>query len=118
MVHHGEFNVDQTAYANMCEKMDALAVVSHACEEMLQRAAGTADKMVCIPNMLDAEAIRQKAVSSPYADGMLHIVSVGHLVPENILRMLFLRQRRCGNLALILCGILSGRGRNAQNWKY
>ena len=81
--HHGEFNVDQTAYANMCEKMDALAVVSHACEEMLQRALpGLADKMVCIPNMLDAEAIRQKAVSSPYADGMLHIVSVGHLVPE------------------------------------
>ena len=26
--HHGEFNVDQTAYANMCGRMDALAVRS------------------------------------------------------------------------------------------
>ncbi len=81
--HHGEFNVAQTAYANMCEKMDAIAVVSHACEEMLKRTLpGLADKMACVPNMLDAEAIRQKALNSLYADGMLHIVSVGRLAPE------------------------------------
>lgn len=81
--HHGEFNVDQTAYASMCEKMDAVAVVSQACEEMLKRVLPEfADKMVCIPNMLDEEAIRQKAVNSPYADGMMHIVSVGRLAPE------------------------------------
>ena len=81
--HHGEFNVAQTAYANMCEKMDAIAVVSHACEEMLKRTLpGLADKMACVPNMLDAEAIRQKAVNSPYAADMLHIVSVGRLAPE------------------------------------
>ena len=81
--HHGEFNVDQTAYANMCGRMDALAVVSQTCEEMLKQILpGFADKMVCIPNMLDAEAISQKALNSPYADGMLHIVSVGRLAPE------------------------------------
>ena len=81
--HHGEFNVDQTAYASMCGKMDAIAVVSQACEEVLKRALPElADKLVCIPNMLDAEAIRQKAASSPYADGVLHIVSVGRLAPE------------------------------------
>lgn len=65
--HHGEFNVDQTAYANMCGRMDALAVVSQTCEEMLKQILpGFADKMVCIPNMLDAEAISQKALNSPY----------------------------------------------------
>lgn len=81
--HHGEFNVEQKAYASMCGKMDAVAVVSQACEEMLQCVLPKlADKMVCIPNMLDAEAISQKALNSPYADGILHIVSVGRLAPE------------------------------------
>lgn len=81
--HHGEFNVDQTAYADMCKKMDAVSVVSQPCREMLKRALPElADRMVCIPNMLDTEAIRQKAIGSPYADGVLHIVSVGRLAPE------------------------------------
>ena len=39
-------------------------------------------KLVCIPNMLDAVAIGQKAGNSPYTGDILHIVSVGRLAPE------------------------------------
>ena len=81
--HHGEFNVDRVAYGDMCSKMDAVAVVSQPCKEMLQgQLPELADKLVRIPNMLDAEAIWQKAENSPYAGDMLHIVSVGRLAPE------------------------------------
>lgn len=81
--HHGEFNVDRAAYGDMCSKMDAVAVVSQSCKEMLQgQLPELADKLVCIPNMLDTEAIEQKAVNSPYTGDLLHIVSVGRLAPE------------------------------------
>ena len=81
--HHGEFNVDRATYGNMCSRMDAVAVVSQSCEEMLQdQLPGLADKLVYIPNMLDAVAIGQKAGNSPYTGDMLHIVSVGRLAPE------------------------------------
>lgn len=81
--HHGEFNVDRVAYDDMCSRMDAVAVVSQSCKEMLQgQLPGLADKLVYIPNMLDAVAIGQKAGNSPYTGDMLHIVSVGRLTPE------------------------------------
>lgn len=81
--HHGEFNVDRVAYGDMCSKMDAVAVVSQSCKEILQgQLPELADKLVCIPNMLDAEAIRQKVSNSPYTGDVLHIVSVGRLAPE------------------------------------
>lgn len=81
--HHGEFNVDRAAYGNMCSRMDTVAVVSQSCKDMLQgQLPELADKLVCIPNMLDAEAIRQKASNSPYTGDALHIVSVGRLAPE------------------------------------
>lgn len=81
--HHGEMNVDRAAYADMCRETDAVVVVSHSCEEMLQsELPALANKLVCIHNMLDVGAIRQKAAGSPYADGMLYIVSVGRLAPE------------------------------------
>ena len=81
--HHGEFNVDRAAYDDMCNRMDAVAVVSQSSKKMLQdRLPEQADKLVCIPNMVDAEAIRQKAVNSPYSDDTLHIVSVGRLAQE------------------------------------
>ena len=81
--HHGEFNVDCATYGDMCSKMDAVAVVSQSCKEMLQgQLPELADKLVCIPNMLDAEAIEQKVANSPYTGDMLHIVSVGRLAPE------------------------------------
>ncbi len=81
--HHGEFNVDCVAYGGMCSRMDAVAVVSQSCKDMLQgQLPELADKLVCIPNMLDDEAIRQKAANSPYTGDALHIVSVGRLAPE------------------------------------
>ena len=81
--HHGELNVDCAVYGDMCSRMDAVAVVSQACKDMLQeQLPELADKTVCIPNMLDAEAIRQKAACSPYTGDALHIVSVGRLAPE------------------------------------
>lgn len=81
--HHGEFNVDCAAYGDMCSRMDAVAVVSQSCKEMLQdQLPGLADKLVYIPNMLDAIAIGQKAGNSPYTGDMLHIISVGRLAPE------------------------------------
>ena len=81
--HHGEFNVDRAAYGDMCSKMDSVVVVSQSCKDMLQgQLPELADKLVCIPNMLDAEAIRQKTTSSPYTGDALHIDSVGRLAPE------------------------------------
>lgn len=81
--HHGEFNADRAAYGDMCRRMGAVAVVSQSCKDMLQgQLPELTDKLVCIPNMLDDEAIRQKAVNSPYTGDVLHIVSVGRLAPE------------------------------------
>ena len=81
--HHGEFNVDRAAYGDMCGKMNAVAVVSQSCKAMLQEKLPELEsKLVCIPNMLDAVAIGQKAGNSPYTGDMLHIVSVGRLAPE------------------------------------
>lgn len=81
--HHGEFNVERVAYGDMCGKMDAVAVVSQACKGMLQSELPQfADKLVCIPNMLDAGAIEKKLARTPYSSGIIHIVSVGRLVPE------------------------------------
>lgn len=81
--HHGEFNVDRAAYGDMCGKMNAVAVVSQSCKAMLQEKLPELEsKLVCIPNMLDAAAIGQKAENSPYTGDMLHIVSVSRLAPE------------------------------------
>ena len=81
--HHGEFNVDCATYGNMCSKMNAVAVVSQSCKAMLQEKLPELEsKLVCIPNMLDAVAIGQKAGNSPYTGDMLHIVSVGRLASE------------------------------------
>lgn len=81
--HHGEFYVDRVAYGAMCSKMNAVAVVSQSCKAMLQEKLPEIEsKLVCIPNMLDAVAIGQKAGNSPYTGDILHIVSVGRLAAE------------------------------------
>ena len=81
--HHGEFYVDRVAYGAMCSRMDAVAVVSRACREMLQdHLPKLADKLICVPNMLDASAILQKVEHTPYAKNNLCIVSVGRFAPE------------------------------------
>ena len=81
--HHGEFYVDRVAYGAMCSRMDAVAVVSRACREMLQdHLPELADKLICVPNMLDASAILQKVKHTPYTKNDLCIVSVGRFAPE------------------------------------
>ena len=81
--HHGEFNVDCAAYGDMCSKMNAVAVVSQSCRDMLQENLPELEsKLVCIPNMLDAVAIKNKAACSPYTENTRNIVSVGRLAPE------------------------------------
>ena len=81
--HHGEFYVDRVAYGAMCSRMDAVAVVSRACREMLQdHLPELADKLICVPNMLDASAILQKVEHTPYAKNDLCIVSVGRFATE------------------------------------
>lgn len=81
--HHGEFNVKLGAYADMCRRMDAVAVVSQACREMLEsEVPEITDKLICIPNMLDEGVIKAKAEGSTYIGSALYIVSVGGLVPE------------------------------------
>ena len=81
--HHGEFYVDRVAYGALCSRMDAVAVVSRACREMLQdHLPELADKLICVPNMLDASAILQKVEHTPYAKNDLCIVAVGRFAPE------------------------------------
>lgn len=81
--HHGEINVDPAAYADMCAHMDAVAVVSTACVNLLKAdIPEIGSKLVCVPNMVDTEALEQKCGASPYSGGLLHIVSVGRLAPE------------------------------------
>ena len=81
--HHGEFYVDRVAYGAMCSRMDAVAVVSRACREMLQdHLPELADKLICVPNMLVSSAILQKVEHTPYAKSDLCIVSVGRFAPE------------------------------------
>lgn len=81
--HHGEFNVNRKDYMEMCSKMDVVAAVSQACCEMLRREVPEiTDKLVCIPNMLDADAIAGKAGKPTGADCKLRIVSVSRLSPE------------------------------------
>lgn len=88
--HHGEFYVDRVAYGAMCSKMNAVAVVSQSCKAMLQEKLPEIEsKLVCIPNMLDAVAIGQKAGNSPYTGDILHIVSVGRLAPEKYFENVF-----------------------------
>ena len=58
-------------------------MVSRACREMLQdHLPELADKLICVPNMLDASAILQKVEHTPYAKNNLCIVSVGRFAPE------------------------------------
>lgn len=63
--HHGEMNVDRGAYAKMCGRMDAVAVVSRACQEMLtNEIPQLSDKTRLIPNMLDSEEVWRKAAET------------------------------------------------------
>lgn len=87
--HHGEYNLDSKAeidYCLACKKMDAVVSVSESCAAFLrEKLPEISDKLTVIPNLLDCDAICQKAgLFNPYAgDGARrHLVSVGRLSPE------------------------------------
>lgn len=81
--HHGAFNVDHKAYADMCSGMDFIVTVSKSCREMLKSEIPKIEgKLVHIPNMLDFQSVSDKATISPYKKGYFHVVSVGRLAQE------------------------------------
>ena len=83
--HHGTVNVEGTSYLKEITPCDQIAVVSDAAKQMLADAFPVlAEKLVTIPNMLDASKIQKQATTFvPYdRNHILHIVSVGGLVPE------------------------------------
>ena len=86
--HNGK--VDYSAAA-ICEvdatwrHFDKVVTVSHGCKQMLsEHFTYPAERLVVIPNMIDAERIRQLAGdTSPYPDdGRLHFVTVGRFSTE------------------------------------
>lgn len=83
--HHGEINVEHGSYLEATDAYDQIAVVSEACRNMLADVFPTLkDKLTVVPNMLDVDAIWQKAGAfQPYAeDSRLHIVTLCRLSPE------------------------------------
>lgn len=83
--HHGEINVDHDSYLEAADTCDQVAVVSKACRSMLADVFPILkDKLTVVPNMLDVDAIRQKAGAfQPYAeDSRFHIVTLCRLSPE------------------------------------
>ena len=71
-----------SVHYNRITQFDAIVAVSNSTASMIRKIFPDTKDLIVIPNMLDAEAIRQKAVNSPYAADVLHIVSVGRLAPE------------------------------------
>lgn len=82
--HHGEINVTHDSYFEAVDLCDKIAVVSNACRSMLtSEFPSFTAKMVIIPNMVDIDAIKNKAAAyMPYQKHVLNIVTVGRLSPE------------------------------------
>ena len=83
--HHGTVNVESRSYLKEVAPCDKIAAVSDAAKQMLTDAFPVlAEKLVTIPNMLDVLKIKKQASAFvPYdKNHILHIVSVGGLVPE------------------------------------
>ncbi len=83
--HHGEFNTDPDSYYREVKNCDSIVAVSNACKEFLSKEVpAITDRIVTIPNMLDVQKVQRKSEAfMPYQNtGILHIVSVGGLVPE------------------------------------
>lgn len=83
--HHGEVVPSLRSFPDSALFCDSVAVVSDSCRVMLAREfPELADKLVTIPNMLDAGQILERAGAyDPYSDkSVRHIVSVGRLSEE------------------------------------
>ncbi len=95
--HHGEINIAHDDYLEAAEACNQIVVVSKACRGMLADAFPTLEqKLTIVPNMLDIDAIREKAEAfQPYAQtDMLHIVTLCRLSPEkHIENVIFTAQK-------------------------
>lgn len=83
--HHGEINVEHDSYLEAAEVCDQIAVVSESCRTMLTEEFPTLEsKFAVAPNMLDVEAIQNKAGSfEPYVQrDTFHIVTLCRLSLE------------------------------------
>lgn len=83
--HHGSINVDADAYLNEVKNCHWVVAVSAGCRRMLSKAMpALEDRLVTIHNMLDITSVKTKAEArNPYSErDLVHIVSVGGLVPE------------------------------------
>lgn len=83
--HHGAINVDHDNYLEAAEVCDQIAVVSESCHTMLIEEFPTLEnKFVVVPNMLDIEAIHNKAEAfKPYEKrDTFHVVTLCRLSPE------------------------------------
>ncbi|MBQ8238020.1 MAG: glycosyltransferase [Oscillospiraceae bacterium] len=83
--HHGCVNVEPAAYLEEVSNCHQIVAVSEGCRRMLAEVMPTLeDRLVTIHNMLDANRVWDKANAfDPYPDkSILHVVSVGGLVPE------------------------------------
>lgn len=83
--HHGEINVEHGSYLEAANACTQIAVVSEACCNMLADTFPTIkDKLTVVSNMLDSDAICEKANAfQPYVKGReFHIVTLCRLSPE------------------------------------
>ena len=83
--HHGTVNVNPELYLLEVAGCRQIVVVSDAIKQQLADAIPQlADKLVTIPNMLDASKVQaQAAAFNPYLGcDILHIASIGGMVPE------------------------------------
>lgn len=86
--HNGKVDYSATGIREVdatWRHFDEVVTVSQGCKQMLaEHFSFPADRIVVIPNMIDADRIRRLAGnSSPYPDdSKLHLVTVGRLSPE------------------------------------
>lgn len=88
--HHGEYNLQEgetIKWINTLRKFDRLIAVSDGVKDMLSnKIPDINNKIITIPNMINAEEIRLKAMDISELDfssnGHLTLLSVGRLSPE------------------------------------
>lgn len=111
--HHGSVNVEPAAYLREVENCQQIVAVSTGCQMMLAKAMpALEDRLVTIHNMLDTNSVEGKANAfNPYPNkSILHIVSVGGLVPEKHFDNAIYAARQLMNCGFRFCWHLVGDG--------
>ena len=111
--HHGSVNVNTDAYLDEVKKCHRVVAVSAGCRGMLAEAMPSLeDRLVTIHNMLDTDRVKTKAEAlNPYPDRRLvHIASVGGLVPEKHFDNAIFAARKLKDLGITFRWHLVGDG--------